>query len=418
MFNEKLIRLSYDTEAKIQDIFKRYEIIAFNNQIKVLNAFKKYKISDIHFNSTSGYGYDDIGREVIDNIFAEVFGAEDCIVRHNIISGTHALATALFGVLRPGDIMLSVTGKPYDTLEEVIGIRGEKGNGSLEDYGISYHQIDLKDGKIDFQSIKEYLEKNKVKMVFIQRSKGYLDRPSLNIEKIKEISEFVKDIQKDIIVMVDNCYGEFVEEKEPTESGVDLMAGSLIKNPGGGMAETGGYIAGRKDLITLCSYRLTSPGIGKEVGATLNQNKNIIKGLFFAPHIVKEAIKTSVFAAALYESLNFEVNPSYSEKRTDIISSIKFNDKEKLIAFCQGIQMGSPIDSHVLPEPWAMPGYSDEVIMAAGTFTQGASIELSADAPIKHPYIAYLQGGLTYESGKFGILSSCNNLVEKGLIKL
>lgn len=418
MFNEKLIRLSYDTEAKIQDIFKRYEIIAFNNQIKVLNAFKKYKISDIHFNSTSGYGYDDIGREVIDNVFAEVFGAEDCIVRHNIISGTHALATALFGVLRPGDIMLSVTGKPYDTLEEVIGIRGEKGNGSLEDYGISYHQIDLKDGKIDFQSIKEYLEKNKVKMVFIQRSKGYLDRPSLNIEKIKEISEFVKDIQKDIIVMVDNCYGEFVEEKEPTESGVDLMAGSLIKNPGGGMAETGGYIAGRKDLITLCSYRLTSPGIGKEVGATLNQNKNIIKGLFFAPHIVKEAIKTSVFAAALYESLNFEVNPSYSEKRTDIISSIKFNDKEKLIAFCQGIQMGSPIDSHVLPEPWAMPGYSDEVIMAAGTFTQGASIELSADAPIKHPYIAYLQGGLTYESGKFGILSSCNNLMEKGLIKL
>lgn len=418
MFDEKLIRLSYDTEAKIEDIFKRYEIIAFNNQIKVLNAFKKYKISDIHFNSTSGYGYDDIGREIIDHVFAEVFGAEDCIVRHNIISGTHALATALFGVLRPGDVMLSVTGKPYDTLEEVIGIRGEKGNGSLEDYGISYHQIDLKDGKIDFQSIKEYLEKNKVKMVFIQRSKGYLDRPSLNIENIKEISEFVKGIQKDVIVMVDNCYGEFVEEKEPTEAGADLMAGSLIKNPGGGMAETGGYIAGKKDLITLCSYRLTSPGIGKEVGATLNQNKNIIKGLFFAPHVVKEAIKTSVFAAALYESLNFEVEPSYNAKRTDIISSIKFNDKEKLIAFCQGVQMGSPIDSHVLPEPWAMPGYSDEVIMAAGTFTQGASIELSADAPIKQPYIAYLQGGLTYESGKFGILSSCNNLIEKGLIKL
>ncbi len=418
MFDEKLIRLSYDTEAKIEDIFKRYEIIAFNNQIKVLNAFKKYKISDIHFNSTSGYGYDDIGREIIDHVFAEVFGAEDCIVRHNIISGTHALATALFGVLRPGDVMLSVTGKPYDTLEEVIGIRGEKGNGSLEDYGISYHQIDLKDGKIDFQSIKEYFEKNKVKMVFIQRSKGYLDRPSLNIENIKEISEFVKGIQKDVIVMVDNCYGEFVEEKEPTEAGADLMAGSLIKNPGGGMAETGGYIAGKKDLITLCSYRLTSPGIGKEVGATLNQNKNIIKGLFFAPHVVKEAIKTSVFAAALYESLNFEVEPSYNAKRTDIISSIKFNDKEKLIAFCQGVQMGSPIDSHVLPEPWEMPGYSDEVIMAAGTFTQGASIELSADAPIKQPYIAYLQGGLTYESGKFGILSSCNNLIEKGLIKL
>lgn len=418
MLNENLVRLSYDIEAKLSDIFKEYDGIAFNNQIKVLNAFKEHRISDIHFNSTSGYGYDDIGRDVIDKVFAEVFGAEDCIVRHNIISGTHALATALFGVLRPGDLMLSVTGKPYDTLEEVIGLRGEDGNGSLKDYGVKYDQISLSDGEIDFEAIREYLQNNKVKMVFIQRSKGYLDRPSLNISSIKEIAEFVKNIQKDVIVMVDNCYGEFVEDKEPTEVGADLMAGSLIKNPGGGIAETGGYIAGRKDLITLCAYRLTSPGIGKEVGATLNQNKSFIKGLFFAPHIVKEALKTSIFAGALYEKLGFEVDPPYDRKRTDIISSIKFNDKDKLIAFCQGIQMGSPVDSYVLPEPWAMPGYSDEVIMAAGTFTQGASIELSADGPIKPPYIAYLQGGLTYESGKYGILLSCNNLIEKGLIKV
>ncbi|MBR4950082.1 MAG: methionine gamma-lyase family protein [Clostridia bacterium] len=418
MFNEKLLKLSEKIEMEIRPVFETYEKIAFNNQIKVLKAFKECKISDIHFNSTSGYGYDDIGRDVIDEVFAKAFGAEDCLVRHNIISGTHALATALFGVLRPSDIMLSVTGKPYDTLEEVIGIRGEDGNGSLKDYGIKYHQIDLVNGEIDYNAIKKYLQENKVKMVFIQRSKGYLDRPSLCIDEIKKISDFVKEIQKDVIVMVDNCYGEVVEEKEPTQVGVDIMAGSLIKNPGGGMAETGGYIAGRKDLITLCAYRLTSPGIGKEVGATLNQNKSIVKGLFFAPHIVKEAIKTAIFAAALYENLGFIVEPRFDSKRTDIISSIRFNDKDKLIAFCQGIQMGSPVDSHVLPEPWAMPGYSDEVIMAAGTFVQGASIELSADAPIKEPYLAYLQGGLTFESGKFGILSSCQNLIDKELINL
>lgn len=402
--------LAKQAEERLIPFFNELDNTAFINQQRVMNAFKSAKLSESHFFATTGYGYNDRGREVIDEIFADIFGCEDALVRNNFVSGTHALATALFGVLRPGDILFSVTGKPYDTLDEIIGITPSKG--SLAEFGVNYRQADFKDGKVDFESIKGTLVNEKIKAVFIQRSKGYFNRPTLSCAEIGEIVKTVKSISPDAVVIVDNCYGEFCETKEPTHYGADIIVGSLIKNAGGGMADSGGYIAGKRDLVELCAYRLTSPGIGKEVGATFGQNRNILKGLFYAPHTVKESLKTAMFASSLFSLMGYSVNPDYNEKRNDIIQVIELKCKEKLLAFCRGIQYGSPIDSYVTPEPWDMPGYSDEVVMAAGTFTQGASIELSADAPIREPFNVFFQGGLTYESGKIGILSAAKEVLE------
>lgn len=403
---EKLIKIAEETEKELiqNKIFERIENIAFKNQVKVMNAFSEYKVSESHFMPSSGYGYDDRGRDTLDSIFARVFEAEDAFVRHTIVSGTQSLCIGLFGLLRTGDTMLSITGKPYDTLEEVIGIRGS-GNGSLKDYGIKYEQIDLSDGKINFDAVKESIEKDpKIKVVFLQRSKGYSIRPTLSSEEIGKAAEFVHNIKKDIYVVVDNCYGEFCDEHEPTYYGADMIIGSLIKNPGGGMAETGGYIAGTKKAVELASYRLTTPGIGKEAGASLGQTKNMYKGLFYAPHTVCQALKTAVFASRLFEKFGFEVYPASNEARHDIIQTISLFSEEKMLSFCRGLQKGSPIDSNVVPEGCDMPGYADKVVMAAGAFTQGSSIELSADGPIREPFTVYLQGGLTFESGKLGIL--------------
>lgn len=409
--DEKIIKLADNVETIIKDQFKQIEKTAAFNQAKVLKAFQTNRVSDTHFYGTTGYGYNDTGREVIDKIYADIFGAEDALVRHNFISGTHALSTALFGVLRPGDTLLAATGKPYDTLEEVIGISGEEGNGSLKDFGINYTQVDLIDGKFDFEKLQQSID-NSVKAVIIQRSRGYNLRPALSIEDIKEAVTFIKNIDSNIICLVDNCYGEFVDMLEPTEVGADLCVGSLIKNPGGGLAQTGGYIVGKKDPIEKISYRLTSPGIGKECGASLGFNRNILQGLFFAPHVVAESLKGAIFTSKLFEELGFSVHPRFDEKRHDIIQSIIFNDKDKLIRFCQGIQAASPVDSFAIPEPWDMPGYQHQVIMAAGTFVQGASIELSADAPIKPPYIAYIQGGLMYEYIKLAMMLTAQQIID------
>ncbi len=402
--------------ASIKDRFFEIEKTAKYNQIKVLKAFQNNKVSDIHFNSTTGYGYDDAGREVIDSIFAEVFEAEDALVRHNIINGTHAISLTLFATLRPGDTLVAVTGKPYDTLEEVIGITGS-GNGSLKDFGINYKQVDLVDGKVDYNNIMSTVDKN-TKAVILQKSKGYSFRSSLTYEEIGKIIKTVKSINQDIICIVDNCYGEFAEAKEPTAVGADLIAGSLIKNPGGGIAECGGYIAGRKDLIELCAYKLNSVGLGKHVGATINMNKQILQGFFLAPKTVAECIKTALFCGAAFEKLGFEVSPKTDEYRSDIIQAIKFGTEEGIIKFCQGIQQGAPVDSFVTPYPWDMPGYSHQVIMAAGAFVQGATTELSADGPITAPYIAYMQGGLTFDSGYVGVLKAIQQLKNAGLINL
>ena len=379
-----------------------------------MKAFREHRVADAMFGSTSGYGYDDRGRDTLDEIWADVMGAESAIVRHSIVSGTHALTIGLFGLLRPGDIMLSVAGKPYDTLEEVIGISGTPGDGSLADFGVSYRQVDLLESGFDFEAIGRELEENsgKVKIVFIQRSKGYLNRKTLTVEQIGEAVKYVKGVSPETYVVVDNCYGEFVETVEPTDFGADLIIGSLIKNPGGGIAETGGYLAGSKRAVELVSYRLTSPGVGGEVGATLGQNKNMYKGLFYAPHTTAQALKTAYFAAYIFENLGFEVEPKWNTRRSDIIQTVITGAPEKLCAFCRGIQAGSPVDSFVSPEPWAMPGYSDQVIMAAGAFTQGSSIELSADGPLRPPYTAFFQGGLTYQSGKIGILSAAQKMLE------
>lgn len=406
---EEIIELSKETEKEIEPILKKTDDIAQYNQEKVLKAFIENRVSDSHFNHTTGYGYDDIGREVIDKIYASVFGTEDALVRHNIVNGTHALSIALFAVLRPGDTLLAVTGKPYDTLEEAIGISGS-GNGSLKEFGVNYRQVDLKNNKPDFESIKKELTKD-VKCCIIQRSKGYDWRDSLSSKEIGEIVQFIKSVKPDAICLVDNCYGEFVEKHEPGEYGADMVVGSLIKNVGGGLAQSGGYIAGTKECVALAAYRQTSPGIGKECGATLGQNRFILQGFFLAPHIVSQAVKTAVFCGAMMEKLGFEVNPASNGKRADIIQSVKFNDPEKLIAFCKAIQSASPIDSFVTPEPWDMPGYQHQVIMAAGTFVSGASIEISADAPIKPPYVGYLQGGLTYESGKIAVMAAASALI-------
>ena len=414
-FSNKILELVTEAEVALKDTFAEIDRISFSNTKKVMKAFSEHRVSDAMFGSTSGYGYDDKGRDVLDEIWADVFGCEAALVRHSIVSGTHALTIGLFGILRPGDIMLSVAGKPYDTLEEVIGIVGENGNGSLKDFGVQYRQIELKeDGTFDYEAVGRELKVNaqKIKMVFIQRSKGYLNRRTLTVDEIGEMAKFVKSISPETYVVVDNCYGEFVEEKEPTAVGVDLCIGSLIKNPGGGMAETGGYFAGTKKAIELVSYRLTSPGTGAEVGATIGQNKNMYKGLFYAPHTTAQALKTGYLAAYMFEKMGYNAAPKWNEKRSDIIQSVITGDPEILCAFCRGIQAGSPVDAYVTPEPWDMPGYTDKVIMAAGAFTQGSSIELSADGPIRAPYTVYFQGGLTYESGKIGIMSAAQTVME------
>lgn len=412
--NEKILALTEEAEEKLDKIFRKFDKTSYKNTVKIMEAFARHRVDESCFAGTSGYGYGDKGRDTLDEIWAEVFGAERAFVRHNIVSGTHALAIALFGILRPGDIMLSVTGKPYDTLDEVIGINGKNGDGSLADFGVEYMQTDMKNGTIDLEAMKEKLEenKNRVKMVFIQRSKGYMNRKTLSCDEIGEAVKTVRSICGAYVV-VDNCYGEFVEEKEPTACGADLVIGSLIKNPGGGMAESGGYIAGTSRAVELCSYRLTSPGVGLECGASLNQNKNMYRGLFYAPHTVASALKTAALASYIFEKLGYGVSPSYDEERHDIIQTISFGAKEPLCAFCRGIQAGSPVEAYVTPEPWDMPGYSDEVIMAAGTFVSGASVELSADAPIREPYTAFFQGGLTYESGKYGIMTAAEYLLKE-----
>lgn len=407
--DSKYIDIDFKIENELKESMDKIANIALFNQAKVHNAFIKNKISEVHFGKTTGYGYDDIGRETIDKVYADIFEAEDALVRIQFVNGTHALSTALTCCLKSSDTLLSITGNPYDTLMETIG--DENKVGSLKWNGVNYDKIELKDNEFDLQEISKYITSHKVKMIFIGRSRGYTSRKSITIDKIEQVIKYIKNIDKDIIIMVDNCYGEFVEEREPTQVGADLIAGSLIKNIGGSLCETGGYIAGRKDLVEYAAERLTAPGIGKECGATLGKNKEILQGLYMAPVIVKNAIMSVTYAARLAEEFGIKTDPKYDEKRTDIVQQIEFNDKSKLIKFIQGIQKQSPVDSFVLPEPWAMPGYSDEVIMAAGTFVSGASIELSADAPIKEPYIAYLQGGITYESAKLSILSAMINML-------
>lgn len=404
-----------ETEQKLVPYFKEVEKAAFFNQRKVLAAFRKNMVSDFHLTGSTGYGYDDSGRDVLEQVYADTFGAEACLVRNQIISGTHAISLSLFGVLRPGDELLYITGKPYDTLESIVSGNGED-TGSLIDYGITYKHVDLKeDGSVDFEVVKKSIH-SKTKMVGIQRSKGYSDRPSFRVAEIGEMVQFIKSIDPEIIVFVDNCYGEFVETKEPVEVGADLMAGSLIKNPGGGLARTGGYIAGRADLVKKCAYRMTSPGIGAEAGASLDTLLEMYQGFFIAPHVVSQAVKGALFTAGFLESFGFDTTPHYSATRTDLIQSVNFGNAEQMIAFCRTIQENSPINAHYAPEPSYMPGYSDDVIMAAGTFIQGSSIELTADGPIRPPYTAYVQGGLTYEHIKAAVMSSTDKLLKNGMM--
>ncbi len=414
-FSESLQNLAREAEAALAPQFSHIEAVAFANTQKVMDAFRRHRVSDTMFQSSSGYGYDDRGREVLEEVWADIMGAEAALVRHTIISGTHALSIGLFGILRPGDVMYSVAGKPYDTLEEVIGIAGTAGNGSLRDFGVDYLQTDLTpDGAFNFAEIERNLRAlgDRAKMVFVQRSKGYLNRKTLSVAEIGELVKFVKDIHPETYVVVDNCYGEFVEVTEPTAVGADLVIGSLIKNPGGGMAETGGYLAGTRRAVELASYRMTSVGIGAEAGATIGQNKSMYKGLFYAPHTTAQALKTAHLAAYIFEKMGYTVEPRWNEERHDIIQAVIMGSEKGLCAFCQGIQKGSPVDAFVTPEPWEMPGYGDRVIMAAGTFVQGSSIELSADGPLRPPYTAFFQGGLTYESGKLGILSAAQSVEE------
>jgi cystathionine beta-lyase family protein involved in aluminum resistance len=414
---EVLQPLVSKVESSVNSIHKAIDARAENNQFKVLKSFQKHKVSDAHFIPSTGYGYDDIGRDTLESIYADVFGGDAGLVRPQIISGTHAISIALFGVLRPGDELIYLTGKPYDTLEEIVGIRGE-GTGSLKDFNISYKCVDLDDaGKVDYAKVQQTIS-SKTKMVGIQRSKGYANRPSFLIEEIREMISFIKEINSEIVVFVDNCYGEFVEEHEPCHAGADLIAGSLIKNPGGGLAKTGGYIVGKKNLVESCSYRMTSPGIGAEAGPSLYSLQEMYQGFFLAPHVVAQSLKGAVFTSALLTELGMNTNPSAYERRTDLIQSVQFNDREKMIAFCQAIQSSSPINSHFTPYPSYMPGYEDDVIMAAGTFIQGSSIELSADGPIRPPYTAYVQGGLTYSHVKIAVCTAIDNLIEKGLINV
>lgn len=405
-----------EIEEQLKDRFRGIEETVEYNQMKVIAAMQKARVSAECFQSSTGYGYNDLGRETLEEVYANVFHTETALVRPQITCGTHALAVALAGNLRPGDEMISISGKPYDTLEEVIGIRPS--NGSLAEYGITYGQVDLlPDGEFDFDGIRAAISE-KTKLVEIQRSKGYQTRPTLSVEKIAQATAFVKNIRQDIIVMVDNCYGEFVECEEPSDYGADMVVGSLIKNPGGGLAPIGGYIAGTAKCVENAAYRLSSPGLGKEVGATLGVNKDFFQGLFLAPSVVGGALKGAIFAANIYEKLGFHVIPDGKESRHDIIQAVEFGFPEGVIAFCEGIQSAAPVDSYVTPEPWAMPGYDSDVIMAAGAFIQGSSIELSADGPIKPPYAVYFQGGLTWEHAKLGILKSLQRLVDKKLVTL
>jgi len=412
-----VLNLIDQCEKEVEPQFNSIEEIAQLNQIKVMKAFADNRVSSEYFNPSSGYGTDDIGRDMLDKVYAQIFESEDALVRYNFISGTHTLSTMLFAVLRPGDLVVAITGKPYDTLEEVVGIVGEPGNGSLKDFGIDYMQIDLKeDSSVDYDAVRKVLTEKKVKAVWIQRSKGYGERKTFSSAEIGEMIRFVKEISPDTLALCDNCYGEFVDEKEPTYYGADLCGGSLIKNAGAGIAPTGGYIAGRADLVELCAYRLSTVGIGRENGATLGMNKPLYQGLFFAPHVVSQALKTAILCAAVYEKLGYTVLPSSKEVRHDIIQAIKLGSEDALVAFCQGIQKGSPVDSYVMPIPSDMPGYTDKVIMAAGAFNQGSSIELSADGPLKPPYMVYMQGGVTYESAKLGIIMSVQSMKDKGVI--
>ena len=406
--DNELIELSKQVEEEIKEELKKVDNDCMYNSMKVLNAFHNNRISDVHFGTTTGYGYGDIGRDTIEKVFAEVLGAEDSLVRSQFISGTHALTVALFAYLRPGDTMLSICGKPYDTLDEVIGI--EENASSLKSYKVNYEQIDLVNNDFDYEKIEERVKKGNIKLIEIQRSKGYSTRESLCIEKLEKVIKLIKSINKDIIIMIDNCYCEFVERTTPLEVGADVIVGSLIKNLGGGITPNGAYIAGRKDLVELAAERLTSPGQGKEVGPTLGINKSILQGLYMAPSVVANSIKTAIFASCMLEKLGYKVSPRYNEKRADIVQNIEFGNPDKLIKYCQGIQMGSAIDAHSIPEPWDMPGYNDQVIMASGSFTQGSSIEISCDGPIRPPYIAYMQGSLTYEYGKIAVLTAINNM--------
>ena len=408
--NNKVLSLSKEIESELNVEFKKIEEICEINSLKVLSSFRKNQLSYSHFNQTTGYGYDDLGRDTLEQVYATIFKAEDALVRTQFISGTHALTVTLFGLLRPNDTLLSITGKPYDTLDEVIGI--VPNNSSLKSFNVNYEQIDLVDNDFDYEKIEKKLKEKFIKVIEIQRSKGYSTRKSIVISKVEKVIKLIKKVSPKTIIMIDNCYCEFVSDREPIEVGADIAVGSLIKNLGGGIAPNGAYVVGRKDLVELVAERLTAPGEGKEVGPSLGMNKSLIQGLFMAPSVVASSLKTAVFASLMLEKLGYDVEPKYNEERADIVQNIIFRDPEKLIKYCQGIQQASPIDSHVTPEPWDMPGYTDKVIMAAGTFTQGSSIELSCDGPIREPYIAYEQGGLTYEYGKIGVMKAISNLLK------
>lgn len=407
--SEEIEKLANEAEIALQDEFRKIDENCTRNSLKVLSAFQKNRIAEVHFNQTTGYGYDDIGRDTIEKVFADVLNAEDSLVRTQFISGTHAITVALFGLLRPGETMLSICGKPYDTLDSIIGIK--ENPSSLKSYNIDYEQIDLVDNDFDIPSIVERVSKKDIKLIEIQRSRGYALRNSLTIDKIEKVIKAIREVNTEVIIMVDNCYGEFVAQKEPLELGADIIVGSLIKNLGGGLAPNGAYIAGKKELVELCAERLTSPGQGKEVGPTLGINKSILQGLYMAPHVVANSLKTAILTSYIMEKLGYKVQPRFDENRSDIVQTIEFGNEEKLIKYCQGIQAGSAIDSSSVPMPWDMPGYTDKVIMAAGAFTMGSSIELSCDAPIRPPYVAFQQGALTYEYGKLGVLKAVQNIM-------
>ncbi len=409
--SQKTVDLIDKCEKKCKEEFEKIDEACEYNSLKVLSSFHKNKVTESCFNSTTGYGYNDLGRETIENIFKDILGAEDAIVRSQFISGSHALTVCLFALLRPNDILLSISGKPYDTLDEVIGIKENKS--SLKSFGIKYEQIDLVNDDFDYDKIKDFLNNNKVKVIEIQRSKGYSERKSLSLEKLGKVIKIIKEIDNDIIIMVDNCYCEFVSSSEPTSVGADVIVGSLIKNLGGGIAPNGAYIAGRHDLVELCAERLTLPGEGREVGPTLGINKQFLQGIYMAPSVVASALKTAVLASKVLEELGYEVEPRYDEERVDIVQNIIFNDSNKLIEFTRGIQEGSAIDANAVVEAWDMPGYSDKVVMASGSFTQGSSIELSCDGPIREPYIAYMQGSLTYPYGKIGLMKAVEKIINK-----
>ena len=408
--SKKVEDLAIKTENELKEEFNKVDKICEMNSLKVLKAFQDNNVSEVHFGTTTGYGYDDIGRETIEKIYSQIFKSEDSLVRNQFISGTHALTVTLFGLLRPGDTLLSISGEPYDTLHEVIGIK--ENASSLKSFGVNYSQIDLLDNDFDYEKIQDTLRNNKIKVIEIQRSKGYSTRKTISIDKVEKVIKAIREVDKNVIIMIDNCYCEFVTDKEPIEVGADIAVGSLIKNLGAGIATNGAYVVGRKDLINLVAERLTSPGEGKEVGPSLGANKQFLEGLFFAPSVVASSLKTAIFTSKIMEELGYKTEPRYDEDRADIVQNIEFGNADDLVKYCQGIQQGSPIDSNSIPEPWDMPGYDDKVIMAAGAFTQGSSIELSCDGPIRPPYIAYQQGALTYQNGKLGVLKAVDNLLK------